>query len=235
MYTQLTRMGLLLLLACYPALVFAQTAIDSSIELAVTHDKQPAAYELNLESFEASFENGAMAIHWATLTELNNARFEVERAIRTHSKGLRPWMTLAFVTGGGTTDTLQTYAYYDEGDITDAAQVMYRLKQVSFDGSATYSEVVEATLPAPKAYAVSSYPDPYTAATTIEYAIPKRTRVRLTIYDASGKLVKTLVSGTRKAGRYRETFNAADAAPGLYMYRLETGGRVWVEPVILVE
>lgn len=235
MSTHLKRVGLLCLLAFYPSIIFAQTAIDSSIELAVTSEKKPAAVELNLASFDASFENGAMAIHWATLSELNNARFEVERAIRTHSKGLRPWMTLAFVTGSGTTDTLKTYAYYDEGDITDAAQVMYRLKQVSFDGSATYSEVVEATLPAPKAYAVSSYPDPYTAATTIEYAIPRRARVRLTIYNASGQLVETLVSGTRKAGRYRETFNATDAAPGLYMYRLETGGRVWVEPVMLVE
>lgn len=235
MYSALKRVSLLFVLALNPAVVFSQTAIDARIELAANDESKSDTYKLSLDSFEATFENGAMAIRWATLSELNNARFEVERAIRTHSKGLRPWMTVAFVTGGGTTDSLQTYAYYDEGDITDAAQVMYRLKQVSFDGSATYSEVVEATLPAPLAYAVSSYPDPYIASTTIEYAIPKRARVRLTIYNASGQLVKTLVNSTRKAGRYRETFNATDAAPGLYMYRLETGGRVWVEPVILVE
>ena len=122
-----------------------------------------------------------------------------------------------------------------KGDITDAVQVMYRLKQVSFDGSSRYSEVVEATLPAPTAYSVVSYPSPYKTATTIEYAIPKRTRVRLTIYNASGQLIKTLVNGTRSAGRYREVFDPSDAEPGLYMYRLETGGRVWVEPMVLVQ
>ncbi len=237
MITPVKRVGLLFLLACYPAFVAAQTAapVLSNVELSLATEQPGNSPELNLESFDARFENGAMVIHWSTLSERNNARFEVERSVRTHSKGLRPWVTLAFVSGSGTSDTLQSYAYYDEGDVTDAAQVMYRLKQVSFDGSSVYSEVVEATLPAPKAYAVSSYPDPYTAATTIEYAIPRRARVRLTIYNEAGRLVKTLVNSTRKAGRYREVFDATDAAPGLYMYRLETGGRVWVEPVVLVE
>ena len=216
----------------------ASRALGSELELALAAPQfveETPVHKLTLDFFDAAYEDGIMVLHWTTLNEFNNARFEVERLIRTHENGDRPWTTLAFVTGNGTTDTLSAYAYYDKNDITGAAKVIYRLKQVSFDGSSQYSEPIEAILPAPKAYAVSSYPNPYTVSATIEYDIPKADRVRLTIYDDDGRQVDTLVNKRKPAGRYRVVFDAANQDPGLYMYRLEVGGRMWIEPMLLVK
>ena len=196
--------------------------------------QQDSLTSLELDSFTAGYENGSIGLQWITRSEFNNARFEVERSVRTHEKGARPWATLAFVSGAGTTPNPTTYEYYDKGDVAGASQVLYRLKQVSFDGSTQYSEVIEARLPAPKAYAVSSYTNPYSVSATIEYDIPQRRRVRLTIYDEEGRKVETLVNQIKSPGRYRAVFNALNQDPGLYMYRLEVSGKVWVEPILLV-
>ncbi len=210
------------------------------LELAVNKTSNDAADDeaseriFELAAMGATYENGNVVLHWVTASELNNARFEVERAMRTHEKGMGPWITLAFVSGAGTTDSLTNYEYFDKGDITGASQVLYRLKQVSFDGNSVHSEVVEASLPVPKAYAVSSYTNPYAVSATIEYDIPQRRRVRLTIYDEEGRKVETLVNQIKPPGRYRAVFNAINQDPGLYMYRLEVSGKVWVEPILLV-
>ena len=224
-----------------PQYVFSQAASTNVVAenklSGLLQDESPDSIlqKLNLASFTAAYENGSIGVHWITRAELNNARFEVERSIRTHEKGMHLWTTLAFVSGAGTTEEPTTYAYFDKGDLAGASQVLYRLKQVSFDGSALYSEVVEATLPAPKAYAVSSFVNPYVKSATIEYDIPQTRRVRLTIYDEEGRRVETLVNQTKLPGRYRVEFNASNQGPGLYMYRLEVAGKVWVEPILLVQ
>ncbi len=232
-----------LLVLFIPAHVYGQTAsstIEADIELAVTTG--PVARGVSdknkkfvLDTFDALFEDGAMILQWSTLAEYNNARFEVERAIKTHDRGMGPWRTLSFVAGEGTKDTTTVYSYRDAGDLTGASGVLYRLKQVSFDGSSQYSETIAAELPAPLAYAVSSYPNPYVNTVTIEYDIPKRNRVRLTVYNEEGRLIKTLVNKRIQAGRYRAEFDASNEAPGLYMYRLEVAGRVWIEPILLIQ
>jgi len=70
-------------------------------------------------------------------------------------------------------------------------------------------------------------PNPFSDFTRIVYSIPENTEVTLKIYDATGRLVRTLVHGTQKAGikkiRWDGTDNAGRKLPsGLYFYRLET-------------
>ncbi len=185
--------------------------------------------------FDAAYEQGGVVLYWITSEERNNARFEIEKSIRTHEAGAEPWSTLMFISGSGTTDTLSTYSYHDKGDLTGISQVLYRLKQVNFDGTSSYSEAVEAKLPAPDSYAASSYNNPYDLSATIEFDIPKTSRVRLTVYDTEGRHLKTLVNKRVVAGRYRKVFDASNQDPGLYMYRLEAGGRVWIEPILLLQ
>lgn len=220
-----------------PVAGIAQTA-DSTLgdfEYAMTISaKADAALPFVMGMFEAAYEDSAMVLRWETFAERNNARFEVERSMRTHEGGQSAWSTMMFIAGNGTVDSLSTYEFRDKGTMAGATQVYYRLKQVSFDGSNSYSETVEATLPAPESFAASSYPDAYVPAATIEYDLPKTGRVRLTVYDEGGRHIKTLINKTEKAGRYRVVFDASDQEPGLYMYRLEAAGNVWFEPMLLI-
>ncbi len=71
-------------------------------------------------------------------------------------------------------------------------------------------------------------PTPFRNATSIEYALAKWQRVRLTVYDVSGRLVRTLMNETRPAGRHDAVWNGRSdggvpVPPGVYFLRLEAG------------
>ena len=69
----------------------------------------------------------------------------------------------------------------------------------------------------------NNYPNPFNPTTNIEFSIPTQTYVRLSIFNALGQKVATLVDEIRPAGNYATTFNAFDIPSGTYFYRLETG------------
>lgn len=57
----------------------------------------------------------------------------------------------------------------------------------------------------------------------LSYAVPSETRVSLKIYDITGKVVKTLVNGTKEPGNYEVGFDAGGLADGVYFVELRVG------------
>ena len=75
----------------------------------------------------------------------------------------------------------------------------------------------------PQAYALyPAYPNPFNPTTTLRFDVASAGDVSLTVYDALGRLVDTLVSGHRAAGTHTVNFEASSLPSGLYVYRLET-------------
>ena len=80
----------------------------------------------------------------------------------------------------------------------------------------------------PTAYAFGIAPNPFTNQTGIAYALPRATPVDITVYDVSGRQVKTLVSGTCEPGYYRTEWHGSDnsgrtVAAGVYFIQMQTG------------
>nr|MBC8384347.1 T9SS type A sorting domain-containing protein [Candidatus Cloacimonadota bacterium] len=71
----------------------------------------------------------------------------------------------------------------------------------------------------------SNYPNPFKQTTTINYSMVKPGSVSLSIYDVKGRLVETLVQNDLEPNSYRESWNAENAASGIYFYRLSVDGR----------
>lgn len=67
-----------------------------------------------------------------------------------------------------------------------------------------------------------NYPNPFNPMTTISYALPKHTHVRMAIYNILGKKVYTLVDEPQQAGRYQIQWRADDMPNGVYFYQLHT-------------
>ncbi len=71
-------------------------------------------------------------------------------------------------------------------------------------------------------------PNPFSAITIIAYRLPQASHASLRIYDTSGRLVRTIVSGRQNAGPHTVNWNARDesgarVAPGIYFYGLRAG------------
>lgn len=95
-------------------------------------------------------------------------------------------------------------------------------------------DVTEAELPS--AFALhGAYPNPFNPTTTIGYDLPESAHVRLAVYDVLGRRVALLVDGREEAGAKRVVFDAAALPSGMYLYRLETGGRVETRQMLLVK
>jgi hypothetical protein len=84
-------------------------------------------------------------------------------------------------------------------------------------------------------FAVSNYPNPFNAQTTISYRLPEDSRVSIDIYDNLGRKVRTLVNETQSAGRHEIAWEASDMASGLYFYRIQTNNYKAIRKMALLK
>jgi len=66
------------------------------------------------------------------------------------------------------------------------------------------------------------YPNPFNPLTTIKFALLEDSKVRLTIYDLSGREVASLLNDELKAGTHSATWNAEGVTSGIYLVKMET-------------
>jgi hypothetical protein len=76
-----------------------------------------------------------------------------------------------------------------------------------------------------------NYPNPFNPETMIRFHLNERRKVRLVIYDVTGKLVRTLVEGELPASEHAIVWDGRDqhgkgVASGIYFYTLVTGNQV---------
>lgn len=81
-----------------------------------------------------------------------------------------------------------------------------------------------------------NYPNPFNPVTTITYDLPATSEVRVEVIDITGREVATLVNGeTRSAGHHTVQFDAKDLTSGTYLIRMEVGGFVATQQVMLLK
>ncbi len=148
-------------------------------------------------------------------------RFSIEKAdksykwagiaIDNHSPlATKKFNCVAFALNSGTTTTAMKLqeVKIDLGDQIDVTTGVGELADVSI----------------PTVYALSqSYPNPFNPSTTIGFALPQSSNVRLVVYDLMGRVVAELANGHFNAGYYKVTFDARNLASGVYFYQLKAG------------
>jgi hypothetical protein len=77
-------------------------------------------------------------------------------------------------------------------------------------------------------------PNPFAGPTTIRFSIPVAGRVRLRVFDVSGRTVATLVDDDRPAGTYDVRWAGGPRRAGEYFYRLDSCGRYVVRRMLSV-
>jgi len=174
---------------------------------------------VELASFSASVADNNVILNWETASETNNHGFEIERRLKNQD-----WQTAGFVEGFGTSTVSHSYKFTDELIKTGyTGRILYRLKQVDFDGSYKYSNQVFADFDfIPDGVILAqNFPNPFNPTTTIKYSIPVEANVSLIVYNSLGETVSSLVNSVQSSGNYQVTWNAQDFASGIYVYTLE--------------
>ena len=88
----------------------------------------------------------------------------------------------------------------------------------------------------PLKYSLSqNYPNPFNPVTGIDFEIPEKNYVSLTITDLTGKEVEILVNEFKEQGKYTIYFDAAKYASGVYFYTLRTKSFFDTKKMVLIK
>jgi hypothetical protein len=108
---------------------------------------------IELLNFEAYLKDGVVQIDWSTASEENNDYFEIERSL-----DLKEWSSIAKVDGQGNSTHTTHYSISD--DVNADGVYYYRLRQVDFNGTVSYSGIEKVMIGLLKDLIVSVYPNP---------------------------------------------------------------------------
>ncbi len=184
---------------------------------------------VELTSFTATSNGADVELKWTTATEINNQGFEIEKMNNDGS-----FEQAGYVAGFGTTTEPKAYSFIDSK--LESGNYTYRLKQIDFDGTFTYTEEVNVEVELPLEYSLDqNYPNPFNPTTTIKYSIPEEGFVKLAVYNMLGEQVAAIVNTTQKAGRYEVNFNASQLSSGVYVYRIEAANFVASKKLMLLK
>ena len=181
-----------------------------------------------ISSFDAYYENGAVRLHWEIFADEPFEGFRVYRAAEAGHPV--PIATLPDPARRSFTDT----------GLTAGTRVRYTLSALQSDGSEVRSRTVDVRVPGATTSLNQNHPNPFNPTTTISWQLARAGRVSLRVFDARGRLVRTLVDDERGAGAGSAQWNGNDdrgrpVPSGVYFYRLRTGSQTHTRRMTLVK
>ncbi|MCK9409389.1 MAG: carboxypeptidase regulatory-like domain-containing protein, partial [Bacteroidetes bacterium] len=213
---------------------------DFETELALAHVKLPGDVPFNADPVSASqhmliqWHNDTGQILktnvrvWKNLLEKNTLYFAAPKA----------WDQLKEI-GAMVKFYARTMYYSPEGQLVDttitgtgtstvfdaAGDISYGGTDIVSAGWNIVTPVEELTETIPQTFSLKqNYPNPFNPSTTIWFALPYSTHVRITIHDLLGRTIATLVDGQQTAGWKEVKWNAQALSSGMYFFRLQAGG-----------
>lgn len=188
---------------------------------------------VELTSFSATANGNYVQLNWSTASELNNQGFEIQR--RTESD--QDWRIIGFKEGNGTISETQFYSFTDDITLLQKGKVSYRLKQIDFSGTFSYSDIVDVVVnPVPNQFELcQNYPNPFNPNTMINFSLPEKSNVVLKVFNTLGEEVAEIVNKYLDAGTYTYNFDASNLPSGIYVYTLQTADKLLSKKMTLIK
>ena len=149
-----------------------------------------APLDVDLLSFTAkATDRLSVDLNWATASEENNKGFHLQRS----TDGQR-FNNIQWIDGRGTTVEMQTYQHTDQ-DVKSGQLYYYRLRQLDYDGSTSFSQIVTVRLEGDEATVGNFYPNPVSATNQVNLNISSQDYqpAYISLYDLKGALVYSSV------------------------------------------
>jgi len=190
--------------------------ISSTVDVAIT-------------SFFGELKDDAVVLSWSTSASTSFDGFNVYRSEDAEDAFTRLNAELIPRERGG--------VYTDETALAGKTY-LYRIGAVSKEGE-VYSQNVSLALPPKPTTLYQNYPNPFNPSTSIACYLPCAGQASLVIYDVAGSRVRTLLDGSRPAGRHTLLWdgrndNGVQVGSGVFYYRLRAGKDVITKKLVIV-
>ncbi|MEM1057427.1 MAG: T9SS type A sorting domain-containing protein [Bacteroidota bacterium] len=152
-----------------------------------------------------------------------NGAFEAGGTVRlTLSDGFTPGLDDRFLIVSAAEGATGSFDVLDLPDTSPAGYIQTTSEGVIYGlGTPVASEESGPSLPEALALHPPA-PNPSRRSVRLNYALPDAGDIALTVYDALGRSVAVLVSGSRQPGEYETSLDTSRLAPGPYLLRLGT-------------
>ncbi len=184
-----------------------------------------------LQSFSIHRDGFAIELSWQLSRYEDESEFLISRYKK--SEGDHEYLT----SGKIIRDNL-SFRYKDSSCLPDESY-RYRIEILNGNNNNILFETRFVSIPAMPLTLYQNYPNPFNPSTAIEFYLPNRSNVKLTIYDVSGKQVRTLIEKNMGKGFHSVNWTGTDnrgnrLSSGIYFYRLNTGTKSITRKMILV-
>ena len=193
---------------------------DGLVVRATARHSDPIPVELS--SFDALFDAGAVVLTWRTQSETDNAGFAVEQ--RGEGEAFRQ---AGFVEGAGTTSQPQNYRFRIDGLLPGPYD--FRLRQVDHDGAASYSAPVTVRVETEQAYWLEGpTPHPVQSRSQFGLAVEQSQHVSVEVVDLLGRTVHTYAAEMAAHRTHQFDLNAEQLRLSSGTYVLRVRGETFV-------
>ena len=182
---------------------------------------------VELVSFTGNATGEGIALNWATASEKDNDRYEIERSLDGKN-----FEKIGTVKGNGTTSSAFNYKFLDAKPVNELNY--YRLKQIDFDGTHAYSKIimVKTNGSRSEALAIALAPNPCTDqnCSVMLRGLETGSQVTVTLQDLTGR---TVYSQVLPKDQTTFTLPKINTGSGVYVLSVRNGNSTAYQKVIL--
>ncbi|MBD3401749.1 T9SS type A sorting domain-containing protein [candidate division GN15 bacterium] len=174
--------------------------------------------------------------------------FDSERYLTTYSGGLPADYTSQFFSTSWQNSSREVYDSYDTQERllvmtsqgwTGSSWIDQDRFEYEWDALTSVDESGMSSLPSGFALK-QNYPNPFNPSTVIEFTLPAKSQVSVSVYDILGRRVADLFAGELAAGDHMVEWDGSDrdgvaAASGVYLYRIQAGAESLSRKMLLVK
>ena len=182
-------------------------------------------------SFDGKNIGEKVQLNWRTVSEINNAGFDIERSTNNQN-----FKKIGFVNGSKNSVIIQKYEFIDDlNNLTYTEpfsdKLYYRLKQIDFDGNYYYSKTI--SVDAPSIFGVAIYPNPFNE--TLNVAINStisNQNCEVKIINISGLELLTKNFTTNNKQFVFEMNEVKSLNSGIYFIRIVVGEKTFINKIV---
>jgi hypothetical protein len=183
-----------------------------------------AVVPVDLFKFAAKPTENGNLLDWATASEHNNSRFEIERA-----ENATDFERIGEVKGSLNSNSLNTYSFLDKNPLLGINY--YRLKQVDMDGTFMYSKTLSVSnIKDEKDAHIFIHPNPASDVLVVQSLTDNTVNKTVELINLQGKVIqsKTLFQGSTMC-----LFDLQTVYAGTYFVKIVDGQQTKVTKIVV--
>ncbi|MEM7659388.1 MAG: T9SS type A sorting domain-containing protein, partial [Bacteroidota bacterium] len=179
--------------------------------------------------FTAEMNHQDVVLDWSTATEQNSDFFEIQR-----SEDGESYLPVGQVASAGNSQSVQSYQFVDpQAGQIPGNSLIYRIRQVDFDGKFDYSKRVEVRLDGVQGQeSLTLIPNRTSTTTTVQFQATQSGRWNLRVMDIQGRVLQQ-ESLSANAGRNQVEIRVDGWAKGYYVVSLNRGAKVFSKKLLV--